>query len=88
MVGYVADMSLCKLAGVELTGDTHRPVYEPHTMETNIPGIYLAGTVIGGTQDKYEIFIENGHVHTERIIAAIKGAAAPEDPAPLAQPES
>jgi thioredoxin reductase (NADPH) len=88
MIGYFADMSLCRLAGVELTGECERPTYNLQTMESNVPGVYLAGTVIGGTQDKYETFIENGHVHTERIMAALRGGPAPAAPAPLAQPES
>ena len=80
-IGYEADMSLCKLAGVELRGPCEQPTYNPSTMETNVPGIYLAGTVTGGTQDKYTVFIENGHAHIDRIVQAITGrgvgAAAP-----------
>ena len=57
-------------------------------METNVPGVYVAGTAVGGTQDKYTVFIENCHVHVERIVAALTGTAPPDAPAPLAQPES
>ena len=88
MIGYVADMSLCRLAGVELSSDCEQPTFNLQTMETNVPGVYVAGTVIGGTQDKYETFIENGHVHTERIVAALNGAPVPAAPAPLDQPET
>ena len=77
MTGYVADMTLCRLAGVELTGERQTPTYNPRTMETNIPGVYLAGTVIGGTQDRYRVFIENGHTHIARILAALTGKAPP-----------
>lgn len=72
-IGFVADMSLCRLAGVELGGDRQVPTFDPQTMETNVPGIYLCGTVVGGTQDKYEVFIENGHVHVDRIVAQLTG---------------
>ena len=34
---------------------------------------FVAGTAIGGTQDKYRIFIENCHVHADRIVAALTG---------------
>ena len=43
-------------------------------METNVPGVYVAGTAVGGTQEKYTVFIENCHVHVERIVAALTGA--------------
>jgi len=41
------------MAGVELRDPCQSPVYDERTMETNIPGLYVAGTAIGGTQDKY-----------------------------------
>lgn len=87
-IGYQADMSLCKLAGVQLAGPCDKPVYDERTMETNVPGIYLAGTVTGGTQDKYTVFIENGHVHIDRILATITGQHV-STPIPVyEQPES
>src|SRR5262249_3705494 len=65
-IGYEADMALCRMAGVELRGEREVPVFDERTMETNVSGVYLAGTVTGGTQDKYKVFIENGHVHIDR----------------------
>lgn len=88
LVGYRADMSLFRLAGVELTGSTETPVFNEWTMETNVPGVYVAGTAVAGTQDKYRVFIENCHVHVDRIIAALTGAAAPPAFVPLAAPET
>ena len=88
MTGYVADMRLCKLAGVELKGECELPTYDARTMETNVPGVYLAGTVTGGTQDKYTVFIENGHIHVDRIVAAITGAPPPVTPEGEKAPES
>jgi thioredoxin reductase (NADPH) len=89
LIGYEADMSLCKAAGVELVGLSGAPKCDPQTMETNIPGLYVAGTVVGGTQQRYKVFIENCHVHVSRITAAVTGAPAPAEPAPISQrPES
>jgi thioredoxin reductase (NADPH) len=88
LVGYRADMSLCRMAGVELAGPTETPNFTPHTMETNVPGVYVAGTAVAGTQDKYRVFIENCHVHVDRIVAAVTGAPEPAAPQPLAAPES
>jgi thioredoxin reductase (NADPH) len=88
LIGYEQDNTLFKLAGVELRGDCRAPVYDENTMETNVPGIYVAGTAIAGTQDKYRVFIENCHVHAERIVAALTGSSPPAAPAAVEQPES
>jgi len=87
-IGYVADMSLCRMAGVELTGECDRPTYDERTMETNVPGVYLAGTVTGGTQEKYTVFIENGHVHIDRIVTSLTGQRADHEAIVYEQPES
>jgi thioredoxin reductase (NADPH) len=88
LIGYEQDNTLLKLAGVELRGSCGAPAFDERTMETNVPGVYVAGTAVGGTQEKYSVFIENCHVHVERIVAALTGTAPPASPAPLAQPES
>lgn len=73
--GFHGDQRLLEMAGVELRGDNRVPVFDPHTMETNVPGLYLAGTVAAGIQQRYTLFIENCHEHTTRIAAAIAGQA-------------
>jgi thioredoxin reductase (NADPH) len=88
MVGYLADMSLARMAGVELVGENEIPVFDERTMETNVSGIYIAGTASGGTQARYRIFLENCHIHIDRILASIMGAPSPPTPQPLASPES
>lgn len=87
-IGYVADMSLCRLAGVELHGPCEAPTFDPATMETNVPGLYVCGTVVGGTQDKYEVFIENGHVHVDRIVAHLTGRRSAVPDVVYASPET
>jgi thioredoxin reductase (NADPH) len=88
LIGYESDMTLCKLAGVHLTGPGKVPTYDPATMQTNVPGVYIAGTAIGGTQEKYTVFIENCHVHADRILASLTGHSPPPAPAPVERPES
>ena len=88
LTGYEQDNALLKLAGVEIQGDCGSPRFDERTMETNVPGLYVAGTAMAGTQDKYKVFIENCHVHVDRIIAALTGTAAPTAEAPTALPES
>jgi thioredoxin reductase (NADPH) len=91
LIGYEQDNTLFKLAGLDLSTDCDAPVFDPRTMESTVPGIYVAGTAVGGTQDKYSVFIENCHVHVDRIIAAITGSPVPQHAMPielLEMPES
>lgn len=71
--GFHGDQSLLTMAGVELVGENRVPVYNPHTMETNVPGLYLAGTVAAGIQQRYTLFIENCHEHAGKITYALTG---------------
>jgi thioredoxin reductase (NADPH) len=71
LTGYHPDFAFIESLGVQLDPDTRRPALDPNTLESNIPGIYLAGVVIGG-RFTGEIFIENGRFHGKQIIAALK----------------
>jgi thioredoxin reductase (NADPH) len=71
--GFVADMSLFEMAGVTLHGEQRTPEYNPETMETNVPGLYVAGTAAAGSQKRYTLFIENCHGHVGKIAAALSG---------------
>ncbi len=89
MIGYVADMSLFRQAGVELTGDREVPSFDRQTMQTNVPGLFVAGTAIAGTQRSgVRVFLENCHVHVDRIVAAITGGTPPPEPEPVLLPEA
>ncbi len=73
--GFEKDISLLRELGVELD-DELRPNLNPQTMETNVPGLYLAGTAAGGGVRSYRIFVGTSHVHVERIIRAACSAKA------------
>lgn len=73
MTGYVQDASLFERLGVDLVGDARRPRLDSSTMESNVPGVFVAGTAIAGTQARARVFIETSHVHVDRIVAAIEG---------------
>jgi thioredoxin reductase (NADPH) len=57
---------------VALAADTNKPAIDPQTLESNVPGLYLAGVVIGGNHTG-EIFIENGRFHGKQIVAGLTG---------------
>jgi thioredoxin reductase (NADPH) len=56
---------------VQLTPDECRPVVNRETLETNVPGIYVAGVIVAGSKTN-EIFIENGRFHGQRIAQDLK----------------
>ena len=71
LTGYRADQRLLRMLGVNIDGKTGVPQHDPQTMETNIPGVYIAGVVSCGF-DANKVFIENGRGHGELICAHIK----------------
>jgi thioredoxin reductase (NADPH) len=73
MTGYEMDASLLLNAGVELVGENRAPRLDEATMQTNVPGLYVAGTAAAGTQNRFVLFIENSHSHVVRIMRAITG---------------
>ncbi|HYL82761.1 MAG TPA: YpdA family putative bacillithiol disulfide reductase [Candidatus Angelobacter sp.] len=72
LTGYHPDYSFIEGLGVKLDLETKRPQLDAPTLESNVPGIHLAGVVIGGRHTG-EIFIENGRFHGKQIIEALKG---------------
>lgn len=71
LTGYQPNFNFLEKAGITLTRDAKKhPAYNPETMETNMPGIYLAGVVCGG-MDTHVWFIENSRDHADKIIAHI-----------------
>jgi thioredoxin reductase (NADPH) len=80
LTGYHPDFDFLRQLGVKLDPQTNKPALDPQTLESNVPGLYLAGVVIGGNHTS-EIFIENGRFHGKQIIAALTGV-----PLALAQP--
>jgi thioredoxin reductase (NADPH) len=76
-IGYEADRRIFDLAGIPLVGSRREPAHDPQTMATAVPGIYVVGTASAGTQDRFEVFIENSHDHARMVAAALAGRAAP-----------
>lgn len=71
LTGYQPNFDFLKKAGIKLSDDASlQPDYNPDTMETNMPNIYLAGVVCGG-MNTHLWFIENSRDHAEKIVQAI-----------------
>lgn len=70
LTGYHPDFRFLRDIGVEIDPETHRPHCNKETLESNVPGIYLAGVIIAG-MDTNEIFIENGRFHGKQILSDI-----------------
>ena len=71
LIGYHPDFAFIEKLGVRLDPESRKPAFDPNTLESNVPGIHLAGVVIGGRHTG-EIFIENGRFHGKQIIEALK----------------
>ncbi len=76
LTGYKPNFQLLTDAGITLSETRLRPHHNIDTMETNIPGMYLAGVVCGGL-DTHKWFIENSRVHAEKIIGHIRFSQKP-----------
>lgn len=70
MTGYHPDFTFLEKLGVVFEGPDRLPKCDPETLESNVPGIYLAGVIVAGSRTN-EIFIENGRFHGRQIAAAL-----------------
>lgn len=70
MTGYHPDHHFLKTIGVQIDEESGRPIINPDTMETNVPGVYIAGVIAAGNNAN-EIFIENGRFHGDQIASDI-----------------
>jgi thioredoxin reductase (NADPH) len=71
LTGYHPDYDFIEALGVRLDPESRRPSLDPNTLESNVPGIYLAGVVVAGRYTG-EIFIENGRFHGKQIVEGLK----------------
>ncbi len=76
MTGYHPDFTFLERLGVRFEGKDRLPVCDPETLESNAPGIYLAGVIVAGSRTS-EIFIENGRFHGRQIAASLVSKARP-----------
>ncbi len=76
LIGYEPDFELLTRCGIRLEGEKRVPAHDPETLESNVPNLYLAGAITGGSEIG-KIFIENSRHHAAQIAASIaKGRKA------------
>lgn len=82
LTGYQPNFEFLKAAGVRLSEDGRMlPDYDPDTMQTNVPGLYLAGVICGG-METHKWFIENSREHAQIILRDILKRKAPQNTPP------
>ncbi len=72
LIGYHPDVAFLKSIGVQTDPESMAPMHDPATMETNVSGLYIAGSIAAGRNNN-KIFIENGRLHGKAIIPSILG---------------
>jgi thioredoxin reductase (NADPH) len=76
MTGYRPDLEFLGSLGIRLEPVSQRPRTNPDTLESDRPGIFLAGVIVAGMHTN-EIFIENGRFHGKKIAEAIAESLSP-----------
>jgi thioredoxin reductase (NADPH) len=72
LTGYHPDFPFIEKLGVTLDENNDRcPICDPGSLESNVPGIYLAGVIVAGERTN-EIFIENGRFHGKLIADSLR----------------
>ncbi len=81
LTGYHPDFGFIERLGVHLDELNDRcPIVDPSSLESNIPGIYLAGVIVAGERTN-EIFIENGRFHGKLIADSLRSRMMVAQPA-------
>ena len=71
MTGYLPDYAFFKKLGLPISeGGDLMPAHNPDTLETPLPGVYVAGVIVAGLKTN-RLFIENTRHHGDVIIRDI-----------------
>jgi thioredoxin reductase (NADPH) len=71
LIGYEPDFAFFERCGILLEGPNRIPSHDLETLESNVPNLYLAGAILGGTEVG-RIFIENSRHHAALIANSIE----------------
>jgi thioredoxin reductase (NADPH) len=72
LTGFRPDFELFRRIGIRLEGEDLRPAVDPETLETNVAGVHVVGSLVGGTKVS-EIFIENGRFDGDKVFGRGRG---------------
>ncbi|MEP6494434.1 MAG: YpdA family putative bacillithiol disulfide reductase [bacterium] len=87
MTGFAPNTRLLEQVGVPIDAATGIPAHSADTLETSVPGVFIAGVVVAGF-DANKVFIENGRYHGDKIVARLLGRTAPSEPGLSAELDS
>jgi len=73
--GYDPPVGFLRAMGIEVEPGTNVPRHDPATLETNVPGLFVAGTIVAGNVSG-KVFIENSRHHGELILSALQRRTA------------
>ncbi len=79
LTGFAPNVDLLREAGVPIDPVTGIPSHDAATLETTVPGLFIAGVVTAGF-DANKVFIENGRFHGDFIAARLLGEGPPPPP--------
>jgi len=71
MTGFRPDHRFLETLGAPIDPATGVPAHDPETMETEVPGLFIAGVLAAG-YDANRIFIQNGREHGELIVSSLR----------------
>jgi thioredoxin reductase (NADPH) len=70
LVGFRPDVEHLRRFGVEIDSETLAPLHDPATFETNMKGLFVAGSIVAGKNNN-KVFVENGRLHGRAIVESI-----------------
>jgi thioredoxin reductase (NADPH) len=70
LIGFLPDAGFLEAQHIALDPVTLAPLHHPETLESSVPGLFVAGSVVAGRETN-TIFVENGRWHGAKIIKAI-----------------
>lgn len=70
LIGFLPDQELYRNIGIELDPMTGVPALDPETLETNVSGVHMVGSITRGFALS-DVFIENGRFDGEKVFGSI-----------------
>ncbi len=82
MLGYDPPVDFLRRLGIALEAGTNRPGHDAATLETNVPGLFVAGVITNGNISGH-VFIENSRHHGDLILKGLGKILATPPPVPV-----